>query len=246
MVPSHRLGILRAPERPRLPRYGLLGGASNASPATGKPSKLAALAASRKKAAEEKRKAEAEAQNDQEIHSGGSNGTLNRLEKRQKLKLEVDEDKVDEARKGVKSLSIASAPGDHARADGRLLDSDTMDEKASTTKRAYPRRYQQPPEQEAVPLQEQHEASSVSVQSPLVSEFEESLQAAPSSLADSLFQSTQQGDASLDVPSARGFDMHFPVPDDLQQNYSPFSGPSPDDVVIRAQQGKGPQPKPKH
>ena len=236
-VPPNRLGnIIRAMERPH-PRGGLLGGSS-----TGKPSKLAALAASRKKAAEEKKKATSTSA------PAFPSGTV-----------------TDEEAKGAERISSVALLEKLRIGKARKGSEEQAENPAETRKtivseqrkkRNYPTR-EMPPEDESplepAPVTEGHIAETP--EQPR--ENAEELIAQPSSFAETLFappissRSENHESAEMADTSLRLFTLPYPTSTEKDTttrkskstaNVDPFSGPSPDDVVLQAQL-KGSKPK---
>lgn len=232
-VPQHRIGIIH--EISKFPRGGLLGGSGTADSATKKPSKLAALAASRKKAAEEKRKAEAASTANNEVDN--SLRMLDRLGKRQK----TDDERTEEVRTQVQSLHVASTEN---AASNHLISNeiDSGHTSSPTRKRVYPKR-------EDKPQVDTTESPANVVDVDMVSDTpiheteveKEDLRAMPSSFASSLFPNSLPNTTAFDhqYDSAQILSLPYSIPPDQIANHSPFSKPSPDDVVQMAQKGKG-------
>lgn len=245
-VPQSRLGNLHPISVSRVPRGRLLGGSSNAAPSAGKPSKLAALAASRKKAAEEKRKAEAAGSSKQGTANDNSIGTESRLGKRQKTGPPEVAANVEGTTSAVEGLSLEEAIPSASKTDtvDHAVPVESVAQAPAIAKRSYPRKEQRLPETtNAVP---QPVVQPVVEEEPEIDSQEypkEDLQAAPSSFANSLFSAPGTRREAKAMPNPAPL---FPLHDYTGlSNHDPFSGPSPDDIVRNAQQGKGPPQKPR-
>jgi len=199
-VPSHRLAQIEM--IPLFPRYGLLGGSA-------KPSKLAALAAARKRKEEERQTAAQGSPSDRSI------ALLNRL---------------GTHKENLGSSTSISLPSNRPPT-----------EKFKTTTRLPTRlkRSSSPVDgsQPEIPFPKPEQRN-------LEPEPREDLRAAPSMFAQTMFgQRTTTGGASLQTvstssPNSRQEGSMFTLPyvndPDFIKRY-PFSGPSPDDVVLHAQ-----------
>lgn len=188
------------------------GGLLGGSAAAKPQSKLAALAAARKKAAEDKKRGAEPEQSSGGDGLGDGTGSTALLDRLNALKV--------------------GKPGDQDGANQTL----------STTKpasRAYPKRQKleepepepQPPEPEPAPTEPEKP------QGPTVEE----LSAPPSIFASTMLGSSSK--ASKPRPAATTDSLapfSLPYPHDSKQTNDPFAGPSPDDIVIKAQ-SKGSQ-----
>lgn len=208
-VPPERLSNILV--QPMHPRGGLLGGSSSGA----KPqSKLAQLAAARKKAAEEKKAAEQGTVNGlgpaAQDETAGSNALLDRLSS-----LKRPAPAGSEGQPATKTLPI----------------------------RTYPKR-EKPTEPEPAPepKQEAGPEKPVEPEKPRGPTAKE-LTAAPSVFARTMLGAFADPPAHRRPSQATTEDISLftlPYPGVSDQTNDPFAGPSPDDVVIKAQ-SKGPQ-----
>lgn len=245
-VPRHRLGNLHPGSVSQIPKGGLLGGSSDATPSTGKPSKLAALAASRKKTAEEKRKARAGETEKPDAVGNTSVRAEHCLGKRQKTGSQDIPENVEITRSAVEGLSLKEANPSTERIDAgnHATAVQSAGRAPGLAKRSYPRKEQRPAETTSTLTPPATQSVVEEPPEPGTSpQPEDDLQAAPSSFASSLFSAPSTKVGRKTVPKSTSLSPTF---DYIQSsNHDPFSGPSPDDIVKNAQQGKGPQQKPK-
>jgi len=202
-IHPERLGNISV--EPVFPRGGLLGGSfSGAKP----QSKLAALAAARKKAAEDKKRA---AENGQDAHDvmpdEETNSTIV-MDRLSALKKNTSSPSVQPATSAMKNLSL----------------------------RTYPKRQKlEEPEPEPV-VPEPVPVESLELEKPKGPTAEE-LTAPPSVFARTMLGSSSNPLSKPRPASTTGSASLFtmPYPHDPKQTNDPFAGPSPDDVVIKAQ-----------
>lgn len=204
-IPIHRRANLYPVSR--FPKLGLLGGSA-------KPSKLAALAAARKKR-EEERQVTAQA-----TQTGRSIALLDRL---------------GPAKENVISQAV------------------TPSAKRASTEQPLPARTPTRPKKEPSPIREKSPVPVPVESSDSESSVEiaDDLRARPSMFAQTMFGqrapstggvALQLEEMDIDPPVHRSQGSMFPLPyanDPEFATRDPFSGPSPDDVVLRAQ-SKGP------
>lgn len=214
-VPASRMGNILV--EPIFPRGGLLGGSSKP------PSKLAALAAARKKAAEEKKQkvVDPHSQDDKtgRPDTATSTAMLDRLSALKKL-----------------TLSASSA-----HQEGGSIN--TKDAMFSRPVRTYPTRKPSSPEPmpEAPSPPPAGEPAPAQPQGPTAEE----LTATPSTFAQTMLggqvrnvaaDTSKLSSTKSAAESNSLFTLPYPADVDLKNSKDPFAGPSPDDVVLKAQQ----------
>lgn len=205
-VPRERLSNMVV--QPLHARGGLLGGSSGAT--SGKPSKLAALAAARKKAQLEKKNMTANDMAPQSEESAEQDKTLTMLD-RLTVKARASE--------GNQTPSVTSKRKGGSDESPKLQDQ----------QRSYPRRKKDTKDEEepretilpAVPVNEQ------APQPP-----PESLRATPSNFAQTVM-GNQNAHISQHMTEDKVFSLQYV--NDKQETNKAFAGPSPDDVVANAQ-----------
>lgn len=212
-VPLHRQGEILI--EPLYPRGGLLGG--NPSEAAPKVSKLAALAAARKRKDNVKSGAD------------GAKSISTPIALLDKLSISGPPSEKQ------KSLAKGLGPDDHSR---KRLKTDAIDESAADTSRVKEtRKYSKktlkaitPPPEDIVMCDEDPTSSKDSPEQPPL------LAAAPSAFARTMFGSSfdTSGLTQRSAPSFARFGPCYASWKPLTE-LNPFAGPSPDDIVAQAQ-----------
>lgn len=215
-VPHSRLGNITI--QPIFPPGGLLGGSSKP------PSKLAALAAARKKAAEEK-KQKAEPANE-DVVMGDTEGASSSA-----------------------MFDRLSALRKHTTTDPSAPPQSTKDAAFALPVRTYPGRPPKPasPEPTTQTLSPAPVEEAMELARPQGPTAEE-LTATPSTFAQTMLGGSTATPFSKSSSSGKTsetsslFTLPYPEDKDARRTKDPFEGPSPDDVVLKAQQqAKGPK-----
>lgn len=217
-VPPSRLGNIAVD--PIYPRGGLLGGSSKP------PSKLAALAAARKKAAEEKKQKDAEPENE-DITMGNSDGAsssamLDRLSALRKQTM-VDTSTLSQAsgasgKDAAFTLPFRTYPG----RSQRPVSPDLTPQISSTS----------PVEESTEPAQPRGPTAEDLTATP--STFAQTMLGGPMTTKPTPFLKTSSSENTVDNSAL--FTLPYPADMDAKSSKDPFAGPSPDDVVLKAQQ----------